>query len=60
MEDPPNPGTIEAQSAGCTCPVIDNGHGHGSGFYGPDGKPEFWITEGCPLHCSASVPTKGN
>ena len=24
-----NPGSDEAIAAGCTCPVIDNGHGRG-------------------------------
>ncbi len=39
----PNPGSDAALDAGCTCPVLDNGHGRRS-----DGL--FWITLGCPLH----------
>lgn len=42
----PNPGSNEAISLGCTCPVLDNGHGDEDlgrirGFY---------ITHGCPVH----------
>lgn len=44
----PNPGSDEALAKGCTCPVIDNGRGHGRG----DGN--FWINEGCPLHTPKS------
>ena len=40
----PNPGSDEALDLGCTCPVLDNGHGRGRG----DGQ--FWIMEDCPLH----------
>lgn len=41
-----NPGSEEAVNQGCTCPVLDNGHGdeilgHVRGF---------WIDENCPLH----------
>lgn len=46
----PNPGSPEARQQGCTCPVIDNGHGRGSGRTDEQGKPLFWIAEGCPLH----------
>lgn len=41
----PNPGSDEAIERGCTCPVLDNGHGRINGGEGP-----FWINEGCPLH----------
>lgn len=47
-----NPGSREAIEAGCTCPVLDNGHGKGSSW-GPD---KFWITEGCPLHDRRETP----
>jgi hypothetical protein len=42
----PNPGSDEAITLGCTCAVLDNGHGN------PElGKTRgFWITEGCPIH----------
>jgi hypothetical protein len=46
----PNPGSNEAIDAGCTCPVLDNGHGKGSGFRTIEGEPAFWIAIGCPLH----------
>jgi len=46
----PNPGSNEAIDAGCTCPVIDNGHGKGSGFRTIEGEPAFWICENCPIH----------
>lgn len=42
MASPPNPGSDAALEMGCKCPVLDNGHGKGSG--------PFWITEGCPVH----------
>lgn len=49
---PPNPGSDAAREAGCRCPVLDNGHGKGAwgAALGEDGKPLFWISEGCPLH----------
>ena len=40
----PNPGSDEAIDQGCTCPVIDNGHGRGRG----DGN--FVMDFHCPLH----------
>lgn len=42
----PNPGSDEAVKQGCTCPVIDNGHGN------PElGETRgFYYTVGCPLH----------
>lgn len=46
----PNPGSAEANEAGCTCPVLDNEHGRGCGFLDEDGNPTFWITELCPIH----------
>jgi len=42
----PNPGSIMAQEKGCTCAVMDNAYGAGSGY----GKDTFWITGDCPLH----------
>ena len=42
---PPNPGSDAALDRGCTCPVLDNGHGRINGGKGP-----FWITANCPLH----------
>ncbi len=42
----PNPGSPEAVSQGCRCPVIDNSHGRG--YMGMDGI--FVYTSCCPLH----------
>ena len=47
MNTPP-PGSDEAIALGCTCPVLDNGHGKRT-----DGL--FWICEDCPLHGSPRV-----
>lgn len=44
--DTPNPGSDAAVEQGCTCPVMDNGHGLGA--YGVMGQ--FWINANCPLH----------
>jgi hypothetical protein len=38
----PSPGSDAALDLGCTCPVMDNGHGRGKG--------PFWKDEDCPLH----------
>lgn len=46
----PNPGSDEAVLNGCTCAVLDNAHGRGSGYKDDDGNPTFWITADCPLH----------
>lgn len=45
-ERPPNPGSAEALALGCRCPVLDNGHGKGSGW----GLGAFWISDACELH----------
>ena len=44
----PNPGSDAAIKQGCTCPVLDNGHGKGVGGNGE--KHGWWFTEDCPLH----------
>ena len=44
----PNPGSIDAIKAGCTCPVLDNARGKGIGGNGE--KHGWWITAGCPMH----------
>lgn len=41
-----NPGSIEALQVGCTCPIVDNGHG--VGYHGVEGM--FIVAEGCPVH----------
>lgn len=44
----PAPGSEKAISLGCTCPVLDNGHGKG---YLGDGERFGWVMdERCPLH----------
>lgn len=44
----PAPGSPEAVSHGCTCPVLDNGYGRG---YLGDGERFGWVMdERCPLH----------
>lgn len=42
MPDTPKPGSDAAREEGCSCPVLDNGHGRGDG--------PFWIDMDCPLH----------
>lgn len=44
----PNPGSDIALAQGCTCPVMDNGHGQGSMW----GKGVFVVMQDCPLHGS--------
>lgn len=42
----PNPGSNDAIDAGCTCPVLDNGHGNEE-----LGRIRgFWMRADCPLH----------
>jgi len=42
----PNPGSDEAIELGCTCAVMDNGHGHG--YMGMPGL--FVYSCDCPVH----------
>lgn len=42
----PNPGSKEAQTIGCTCPVYDNCHGQG--YMGIEGV--FVYRGDCPVH----------
>lgn len=55
LKETPNPGSDNAITQGCTCPILDNGHGN------PElGKIRgWWITEGCPLHAPAGLPDDG-
>jgi hypothetical protein len=46
----PAPGSPEAVAQGCTCPVLDNDHGNGSGEFDADGSPLFWHDGACPIH----------
>lgn len=44
----PAPGSKKASSMGCTCPVLDNGHGEG---YLGDWTRFGWVMSGdCPIH----------
>ena len=47
-----NPGSDEAIAAGCTCPIMDNGHGRGylRGVKDDQGHTVFVISGNCPLH----------
>ena len=53
MKDIPNPGSKEAIEKGCSCAVMDNGHGKGylGGLKDEDGNIIFVTTYGCPVHC---------
>lgn len=42
-----NPGSDEAIARGCTCPVLDNGHGNEELALVRGG---FFISEDCPIH----------
>ena len=46
MPSKPNPGSIEAQDAGCQCAILDNNHGK----FAPSPPDGWWITDGCPIH----------
>lgn len=41
----PNPGSDEARTLGCHCPVLDNNHGRR-----PPSPWGYWVNEGCPVH----------
>lgn len=56
-DDTPNPGSREAVTSGCRCPVLDNHYG--TGAYSKDKVPQFWISEECPIHGNQPQP-KGN
>jgi hypothetical protein len=43
-----NPGSDAAIERGCTCPVIDNGHGRG--IMGDGEQFGWWRNQDCPLH----------
>jgi len=51
----PEPGSFTAVSCGCTCPVMDNGHGRGIPWprdddLDPGEHPAYYVNEQCPLH----------
>lgn len=41
------PGSPDAVTDGCSCPVLDNHHGKGVRY--PSG-PAWYVNEDCPLH----------
>lgn len=52
----PNPGSPEDIDAGCTCPILDNGHGRG--YLGgvkdrETGETLFVYNCDCPVHRAA-------
>lgn len=49
VNNAPPPGSDEAIAAGCTCPVLDNGHGRGA-QQDENGEWQFWTRGDCPLH----------
>ena len=48
------PGSDQAITAGCSCPVMDNCHGRGNGYLDPGGNPLFWFDFACPMHGQAT------
>ncbi len=50
----PPPGSGDALSRGCRCAIFDNRYGLGYRT-APDGKPEYWITMGCPVHSPTPI-----
>lgn len=52
MADVTTPGSSEAVKRGCTCPVLDNGHGRGymGGVRDKDGNLVFVTRADCPIH----------
>ncbi len=44
----PDPGSNEAVSRGCTCPILDNAHGEG--WLVGSGEIVYFISQGCPIH----------
>lgn len=46
------PGSKEAVTVGCKCPVLDNHRGRG--IPGRDGEHHYFMSESCPLHGMAA------
>ena len=53
--DIPPPGSDAALDLGCTCDVIDNGRGRGSGRTDENGEPLYWVAGDCPVHAQRTV-----
>lgn len=52
----PPSGSPEAVAMGCTCPVMDNGHG--KGWLGNGEQFGWMVAEVCPLHGQAQEGEK--
>lgn len=48
MTKKPNPGSREAVSQGCECPIMDNNYGRG--ILDGTGGVVFYMSEDCPIH----------
>lgn len=46
------PGSDLAIEQGCTCPVLSNNYGKGTGLKTKAGEKMFWKAEDCPIHGS--------
>lgn len=49
----PNPGSDDARSQGCKCPVMDNCRGRG---IPTSGGICFYYSDDCPMHGSGDFP----
>lgn len=45
------PGSPQAVSNGCECPVLDNRHGAGL-YTDTDGSIAYAVNHNCPIHCN--------
>lgn len=48
MSDVPAPGSLEAYSRGCRCPMFDNARGKGRVDH--EGKRHYVVASHCPIH----------
>lgn len=49
------PGSPKAIKNGCTCPVVDNGHGKGY-YVAEDGVPVYVVLTLCKIHGESALP----
>lgn len=54
----PRPGSDEAMTQGCTCPVMDNQCGRGYRYVEATKVRLYVVNANCPLHGSAAHTTK--
>lgn len=50
-DNAPNPGSDEARTLGCKCPILDNNHG----LRAPWPPDNWWTAMGCPVHHVVTV-----